>query len=263
MLNWEVPVANSKTEAWDDLMSKIDQSTAKETKVVPFRKKVAAFVAIAAVAVLGVLYFLPSGNTEIHFAKKQTSPVILPDGSKVWANANSDLAYNKDAWENNREVILDGEAYFEVEKGSKFTVKTPHGAVSVLGTSFNVLDRKDFFEVECYTGKVAVDANKEQQILTPGKATRVIGNQLKTIYSIQELQADWTIDKFRFENQSLTRVFEELSETYGVSCQLNFSEEKFFTGNFDIKDLEASLKTICLPMGLNYSIDGKTVIISE
>ena len=265
MLDWKVPVVKTKAEAWEDLMSKIDQTdqSTKNTKVISFRKKVAIFVAVAAVTMWGALYFSSKNINTFHYATKQTKAFVLPDGSKVWANANTDIKLNPDTWDEQRELTLDGEAYFEVKKGSSFIVNTTHGDVTVLGTSFNVLDRAEFFEVECYTGKVAVKANDTKQVLTPGKATRLIDNQLETIYSIQELQADWISNKFRFENQSLTRVFDELSETYHVTCQLNFSEEKFFTGNFDIEDLESTLKTICLPMELKYSIEGNNVIISE
>lgn len=263
LLNWEVPATKSKNEAWDELMSKINEPAPSKTEAIVLRKRIAAIVAVAAVVVLGVLYFIPSGKTELQFAKKQLTPALLPDGSKVWANAHARLVYDKETWNKNREVNLQGEAYFEVVKGSKFTVKTSHGDVNVLGTSFNVMNRKDFFEVECYTGKVAVTAQEDEKILTPGKATRLVNNHLADIFQIQELQADWMNDKFRFENQSLTQVFEELSDFYQVTFQLNFEGEKFYSGNFDNKDLETTLKTICLPMELNYSIQGDQVIISQ
>ncbi len=273
MLNWEVPATKSKKEAWEELSAKINPtklhdeknlfSNTHSTKVISIRKKLIALTAIAAVLIAGFLYFTQSNDTVVRVAEKQNSPVILPDGSKVWLNANSELVYNKTKWNQNREITLKGEGYFEVKKGKQFKVITDYGNVTVLGTSFDVLARKNFYEVECYTGKVAVTAANDQKILTPGKATYLHNNQLKAVYNIQELNADWTTNKFRFENQPLPRVFDEVSQTFKVDIKYDLKKERFFSGIFNINDLESTLKTICLSMDLKYSIQGTTVIISE
>ncbi|MEM9931461.1 MAG: FecR domain-containing protein, partial [Bacteroidota bacterium] len=94
----------------------------------------------------------------------------LPDGSVVYANAVTTLSYSPQEWSSARDVQLKGEAFFEVEKGSNFTVNTPQGTVEVLGTSFNVLAREDIFEVICYTGKVRVTAGERTAELSPGQS---------------------------------------------------------------------------------------------
>lgn len=67
--------------------------------------------------------------------------LALPDGSKIWLNAGTTMQYPISFMANKREVILNGEAYFEVAKNEKapFIVSTPnHSAIRVLGTRFNV-----------------------------------------------------------------------------------------------------------------------------
>ncbi|RZK37353.1 MAG: hypothetical protein EOO90_25385, partial [Pedobacter sp.] len=67
--------------------------------------------------------------------------ITLPDGTKVWLNAISSLKFPNKFTSKNREVELEGEAYFEVAKDASkpFSVSTKHTKVSVLGTHFNVM----------------------------------------------------------------------------------------------------------------------------
>ena len=73
-------------------------------------------------------------------AKGQKASVVLPDGSKVWLNSDSEIKYTNLYGDGERIISLDGEAYFEVAKDSlnRFVVQAGDLAVEALGTSFNV-----------------------------------------------------------------------------------------------------------------------------
>ena len=74
----------------------------------------------------------------------KTKTVSLNDGTKVHLNAGTTLSYSKNFNSTSREVTLNGEAYFEVEKGSSpFIILTDLAKVTVLGTKFNVRSRED------------------------------------------------------------------------------------------------------------------------
>ena len=73
-----------------------------------------------------------------------------------------------------RDLTLEGEAYFKVQKGQTFSVNTTDGVVKVLGTHFNVKQRNNYFEVNCYEGLVSVTYNNETVKLPPGKTFRLI-----------------------------------------------------------------------------------------
>jgi ferric-dicitrate binding protein FerR (iron transport regulator) len=90
-------------------------------------------------------YFNFFNSTEFSSDYGKQLSFLLPDGSKVLLNSKSTITYNKNNWNTNRTLNLDGEAFFDVEKGSTFTVKTTHGHVKVLGTEFNVNSSNDFF----------------------------------------------------------------------------------------------------------------------
>ena len=104
--------------------------------------------------------------------------IELPDGSQVTMNSKSLIEFNPDSWESNRILKLSGEAYFKVNKGSQFTFNTKNGNVIVLGTEFNVNSLDNYFEVICYEGKVKVEKNTKEYILTPGKTVRKYNNNL-------------------------------------------------------------------------------------
>ena len=103
---------------------------------------------LAVVFVLGVLarsYFITEKTAKLAWYEIQAplgakSQVNLIDGTKVWLNAGSKLQYSTGFGQENREVRLVGEAFFDVAKNTAlpFDVKTSGLIVRALGTSFNV-----------------------------------------------------------------------------------------------------------------------------
>ena len=140
-------------------------------KIIPSYKKWLFKVAAVFVIGLGILFLMQNFSLQTQYAlngKKTT--FLLPDNSKVVLNAGSEIKYKKWNWDNNRNLELDGEAYFKVAKGKKFEVTTVLGKVAVLGTQFNVKVRKDRFDVTCFEGRVLVNYQEKELILTPGQS---------------------------------------------------------------------------------------------
>ena len=121
--------------------------------------------AILVVGIISVYFYTTNLNTTVETLASQKTNIDLPDHSQVAINASSILSYKKNNWNNKREVILDGEAFFKVAKGSTFDVITDQGVVTVFGTQFNVKEREHYFEVICYEGLVGVTHNNKQQKL--------------------------------------------------------------------------------------------------
>ena len=92
----------------------------------------------------------------------------LASGAEVSCN------YSATSWNDGERILkLKGQVYFEVKKGSKFSVRSTQGIVSVLGTSFNIYDREGAYKVECFTGKVKVESieSETKVYLTKGLKT--------------------------------------------------------------------------------------------
>jgi transmembrane sensor len=208
--------------------------------------------------------YLTSGQTfETGYGNQLT--VLLPDGSEAILNAKSSLTFNEKSWDDDRTVSLDGEAYFKVKKGEKFTVTTTSGTVEVLGTKFNVLTDDDIFEVRCHEGKVKVDSKTQKTaILTQGNAFSLIeGKTASWDFNINN--STWREGESDFREMPLKRVITALQDQYEVQFIFeNIDTAERFTGSFSHNNLKLALRTVFVPMEISYTFkDEKTVILKE
>lgn len=112
------------------------------------------------------------------------------DKSEVYLNADTDVSYNDNNWNKSRKINLDGEAYFEVNKGNDFIVSTNQGSVRVLGTKFNVKQRANTLHVSCYEGSVAVSSNNTEKILVAGQGISFYNSGTTSEYKISSDQPE-------------------------------------------------------------------------
>lgn len=249
--SWEVPAGKSNEQAWAELQSKIQQPA----KVIPLWRRVSVGVAVAACLALAVWVFIPSSNmATIAAVEFSEEPFLLPDGSKVFLNGSSTVTYDQASWSDERTIELDGHAFFEVEKGSRFIVATPSGTVEVLGTSFDVFARGEYFEVACFTGKVEVGDGLTTQLLTPGNCTRLDADGLIAPEPMADTQHGWMDGMFAFTDASLGRVVEELEARFGYEIEMQGLADMRFSGEFTTTDIQEAMELVCLPLGLEFSI---------
>lgn len=158
--------------------------------------------------------------------------VVLPDGSKVWLNAESSLRYPVVFAEDQRRVELEGEAYFEVSKNPKKAFKVAlnkEAEITVLGTHFNVnsYNNEPDIRTTLLEGSVQVSSNNEKVIIKPGEQARVTGTVLSTNQSISKkikVVNDVDMDKvmawkngiFDFQDATLQEVMKQLERWYDI-----------------------------------------------
>ena len=267
------PEGETKKDAWNSLLTKIESKTSSEgsvTRTLPFYKKpLAKYVSIAAsLAIIFVVYsiFFAKSPTIYKTAKSEIKTITMPDNSMITLNADSRLSFTEGNWTNNRSVSLEGEAFFDVKKGTKFEVSSEVGKVTVLGTSFNVKARKERYEVSCFTGKVAVSLfnDKSERVLSDGLATRIMNQKLSDPFDFKPKSiAGWRSGEYYFEKQPLTDVLEEFERQFDVRVQINGDvNDRVYSGYFDKVDMVKALELICLPMDLQFEIQSnKTIVI--
>lgn len=222
------------------------------------------YVAVAASLILffglyQVFYFSNTITTDYGL----TQVVTLKDNSTVTLNSKSELSYpNFFNW--NRTLKLNGEAFFEVQKGSKFTVETKLGNVTVLGTKFNVTSFNDYFEVVCFEGKVKVENNTKTVILSKGESVRVYEKTFENWAQNNDEKPLWIDGESSFKNVPVHYVLDKFEMQFNtkVTYPENIKEIKF-TGNFSNKNIETALKTICVPLNLKYKINEGNIILME
>ena len=228
--------SKSKEDVWASLEKTItEDQTVQKTKTIRFVwLKYAAAASILIVIGLGV--FARLYTTTVDVPAGQTSQHTLPDGSIVLLNAESSINYHPYWWSFNREVELDGEAFFEVEKGETFRVLSSMGSVEVLGTSFNIYNRDQTYTVYCKTGKVRVQNQQANEvILKPGQVTNAESLALQTTEDLNSEQImSWRLNKFLYNTTPLTKVFEDFERHYGIKIdiQMNHINELHYTGLF-------------------------------
>ncbi|MCL4482376.1 MAG: FecR domain-containing protein [Bacteroidetes bacterium] len=213
----------------------------------------------------------------IPYGKK--SQLVLEDGTKVWLNAGSRMAFPTKFIGKKREVFLEGEAYFEVahNKDLPFIVNTNDISVKVLGTKFNLSAYKSdqLDETVLLEGKVVVSEKsafgfmKGETILAPNQKASYDKEHKHISVKNEpnvELAIAWTEGWFNFSRQNLEDVLNKLQRYYNVQFVFDsdFSTADLITGKLDLKD---SIEQVMLALGdvanIQFRIKGDKIYIEK
>ena len=198
--------------------------------------------------------------------------IYLPDSSQVWLRSNTKVSYASNFNDNNRRVVLDGAAFFEVRKrdGMPFRVVGHRTVTKVLGTSFLVNAYKESLSetIEVVTGKVQFSSqNKpsESAILLPGDgASFTEGEKMK----LQKTEAGNPMflktEKLRFNNEKLSVILQLLHENYAeeIALQQPSLGDCRFTGSFEKSSLEEILNVLALAVNAQISKSKQGYLLS-
>ena len=220
------------------LKDKLPLKKTKKTKVISFNL-IARIAAIFVLAFSTLLYV--TSKKEVSTFIGETTVLTLPDNSKVYISASSSVQIKRLNWERN--ITLKGEAYFEVEKGKKFTVATKDASVKVLGTKFNVISRDNYFETICYEGRVLVTYNDTKRVLNVGEKFLVIDNKIIETRNTEKDLPKWNGGKSSFKNTPIEYVLKEFERHYNIKIKANFNVDEKFTGSFAVSYTHLTLPT--------------------
>lgn len=228
--------------------------------------------------------------------KGSRSQVKLPDGTTVWLNAGSKLDYPKQFTGKQREVTLEGEAFFMVAKDARrpFMVHTRSFSIRVLGTEFNVraYPQEDSAVTSLLTGvvEVVLDEKKNQVIrLKPNEklsvptaqlveedtievdrvgpvVIRLIKSPLTIVRDSVITETAWVENKLAFKRMPLDKVAVMLEQWFGVDIRFKNESKKqeYLTGVFQNESLEEVLKALELTGGsFHFKTDSDGVIWIE
>lgn len=240
-------------------------------------------MAAAAVLVLfaGTAFYFSGYKTKGNSAEAQsyaavTGPsalkrILLPDSTIVWLNANSSLKWANGFTKNERQVVLKGEASFDVHHDANhpFIVHTAGADIKVLGTCFNVeTDTRDgVTSVALLRGKVEVQSKvtAAKLLLLPGEVATYTtsGNTISKSKTDIQPYFSWMKGGFYASNMPLEHVVEKLCTRYGFAVKWinNRGADKHITVSFDVQAFESMLSSLCYVNHLQYTISNKTIII--
>ena len=225
-----------------------------------------------------------NGEIVYHKSEEETTEVVynklevprggecmikLDDGTKVWVNAETKLKYPVVFVGDRREVVLEGEAFFDVAKNEKpFIVKTSFGDVRVLGTAFGISAYAS--EPESYTtlvrGKVSVEREGiKPVVILPGEqvVTFKDGKMIKQEVDVEEF-VGWKDGIYVFKEKSLGEIMKTLERWYNIS--VDFQDKSLvdlpFTGNLKrYDDINVFFDALTRTGDMKYRVKGKQVIL--
>jgi len=204
--------------------------------------------------------------------------LVLPDGTKVWLNSDTELAYTVPFVGKERRVQLHGEAYFDVthNKEKPFIVETDKHSIEVLGTQFNISSYTEDINVvtTLVEGKVKVVQELEnnmvvQEFLSPGEQS--LFNKETKYISKQKVETDlytaWKDKRFKFKNEPLQSFFTKLARWYDVEIFITDESIKDtrFTGDLPRYNNMADILTILeAEMSVHIEVkDNKIIYVSR
>lgn len=240
-------------------------------------------VAAAAAAVLLLVLLLPqmggakdprsiilnsSDAVCIKVPMSSITEITLPDGTKAWLNAGTELRYAQTFNSKDRNIYLTGEGYFEVahNKMLPFNVYTNSCKVTALGTKFNVFayegEQRTFAAL--LEGCISFEAGEESVVLAPGMIASYENSEISTASVEAEQYTSWINGEIKYDEISLPEFLNRLSRLYikEISYEKNIlSARKFRAAFSQTENFDDILKVISnlLPVKVKTS-NGKYIV---
>lgn len=228
----------------------------------------------------GIVYRLHNQEDLHHVYNTIVTPkggeykLTLPDGSKVWLNADSKLEYPLLFSDDSRKVRLEGEAYFDIVKTSlgkksiPFMVEAGGQIVEVIGTSFN-LNSYNQVTTTLVSGIVALkqEGYEHRQLLKPNQQSYFDSNQ--GLYVIKNVDpyyiTAWKEGKFAFERSSIYEVMDQVSRWYNVEVTYegDFSDTYFSGSMSRFSDISELLQAIEWTESIKFDIKGRRIVVQK
>lgn len=199
--------------------------------------------------------------------------VVLPDGSTVWLNAGSYLTFQNNMAERDREVYLNGEGFFNIKHtGFRFTVRTQHTNINVLGTTFNTSSYEDepYFSIDLLSGKVDLSSPTDKfktLSMKPGEriSLHIDENKIQRTYDSAGEDVLWTKKQLALKDVSMGEVLKRLERIYNIKIKADrevYDMNISYSGRLNIGvDIITSLNSIYELKDYNILLKEKEVSI--
>ena len=203
--------------------------------------------------------------SEIYSPMGTRTMFYLPDGTTGWLNGGSVLEFPTEFKGGSREVMLKGEAYFNVVTDSKkpFIVKGENTDVIAFGTSFNVQAYTEDNEarITLIKGKIRLTEKINDKVfnqvdLEPGQmCVYYPDTRLDRIEAVDVKKVSaWTEGKLTFRDETFTEVVRKIDRWYNVELIIMDESLKSYSyqATFMDETLDEVLKLLHLSAPIVY-----------
>lgn len=265
--------------AWEKLEPLLDEKPKGFFNLKPSMVKALASAAVVILVSAVVLLTFRNNNKEVQFVTKygQTLKVVLPDSSTVFLNGNSKLSYTNN-WNNtsDREVNVDGEAYFSVKhtkNHQKFFVRMADNlSIEVLGTEFNVTKRDKNARVVLNSGKIDfhMDNLKAGNDVVAMKPGDLIEYQDKNqSYTKQQVDpttySSWKNNRIIFNKTKIVDVLQNLQYTYGLKVKVEDEKmlDMLVSGSAPTNNIQTLVDALSETFNVNFTLKGDSILLKK
>ena len=254
----------------------LSQGKSKNAKphfyIYPILKYVAAVIIIGLLGLNLYKMVQPAtvGENTVEVPKGQRASLMLSDGTKIWLNSQSKLIYPTQFSDKERNVRLEGEAFFDVahKEHLPFVVHSPLLAIKVLGTKFNVASYENDEQVTTTLAEGSVEVGDEKgsvRLKPEEQALFCKGDRSLRVQKVDVgMYLAWKDGKFIFEEQSLEQIMKQLQRWYEMSVFYTNEEVKQYTFSGDLKkydDFDKIIRMLEEVSGIKISIKENCVVI--
>jgi len=245
----------------------------KTRRIVPVWQAAAVIILLLSIGLLSKQYLLTPSELFVATSGDEKKEVILPDGSQVYLNANSELSYPEKFHRNNRKVSLSGEGFFKIQRdpGKPFAVNMADRAtVEVLGTSFNVeapmMSRET--RVQVVEGSVAFYTTGQQEsrvILKKGDQAEIHEGRVVLNSTPDPNFLSWQTGILYFNQSLIADVVDQLEKHFNrrIILDENIPNDILFTSTIDNQKLEDVLEEMSLVLELTITYNPDNIAISK
>jgi len=199
-----------------------------------------------------------------------TYQVTLPDGTKVWLNADSKISFPSQFTGKERKILMEGEAYFEVYKDKRhpFVVETNRQTIEVLGTHFNVSAYAEDKEVitTLIEGKVKVTGDGNTLTLDPGDQAYSGGDGIRGLRTEDpEAVIAWKNGQFMFADEDLMSIMRKVARWYDVEVvyQEGFVNRGLVGTISKFENVSKVLKMLELTGTVHFKVEGRRITVMK
>lgn len=256
---------NEQHELWNTIADRTTLRSKVPGTIKLWPHYAAAAILVGFLFAVGLLYSsFQQVTIQTPYGKMQT--VTLPDGSQVTLNANSKVRYDR-SWDDDeiREVWIEGEAFLRVnhlhkngpvKDHQRFVVHSGALNVEVLGTSFNVNNRRGRTQVALVDGKISLGFRNKQErtlILAPGDIVEYAGGKLNKKPANVTEYTSWKDGKLYFRNVPLSKVFNYFEDIYGYTVKVEDPKilSRRLSGTMSSRNEKVFFETIARTLNLN------------
>ena len=306
---WDVPLESfPPVKAGPGVWQYIEDNISTRAKRKSFvnriqRWSVAAGILLLVSASIFYKFVLPATHSskeitsQIDTRRGSKLKIRLPDGTMVWLNANSHLDYKASEFANeNREVTLVGEAFFDVVKNEKlpFVIHTGAINITVKGTAFNVKAYPDQPTIETVLIRGVIEITTRQapdrkiilkpneKIVIPVEQAAVIPGKIKPadsllsqpLYAVLKLnsknperiaETSWINNMLEFNNETFEELLPRLESWFNIKIYLqdDIIKKKRFSGLIERETIHQTLQALTRSYAFRYTIIGNEVFINK